>query len=170
MPNRPWKNDELVEVFFDTEDTSKRKYRYLLKCTWNDQSNRVTFVMLNPSVADLDTCDPTLDRCSMYARSWGYGGFSVVNLFALIAKNPEDLKLEADPIGPENDSFIIQSIEESDKVIFAWGEKDCKILNRNKQIITMLKDYQPYCIKKTKHGNHPRHPLYLKSELTPIIY
>jgi hypothetical protein len=126
--------------------------------------------MLNPSVADLTVCDPTLNRCVNFSKSWGYGGMNIVNLYAFIATDPEELFKCDDPVGLENDKYIIQSVRESEKVIFAWGEKHKKLLNRSNTVSKLLKDLQPYCIKKTKNGLHPRHPLYLKGDLKPIAF
>ncbi|WP_227394380.1 DUF1643 domain-containing protein [Jeotgalibacillus aurantiacus] len=170
MPNRLWRSDEVVEAIFDTNDEQSRKYRYLLKCRWNEQAGSVMFVMLNPSVADQKICDPTLDRCATFARNWGYGGFSVVNLFALISTDPSNLKLHEDPVGPENDRYIMREIQHSDLTILAWGEKHGSILNRNREILRLFKDSDPHCIKKTKNGKHPRHPLFLKADLMPIMF
>lgn len=170
MANRPWGAEEQVEVIFEEGDYSNRRYRYLLKCTWDDQLEIVTFIMLNPSTADSDGCDPTLSRCLSFAKNWGYGGFNIVNLFAHISTDPNKLKDVKNPIGEKNDFYILESAKNSARVVFAWGEKHSNLHNRNRQIIELLKKYNPHCIKKTKKGNHPRHPLYLKSNLTPIIY
>ncbi len=43
---------------------------------------RCLFVMLNPSTADADTNDPTIEKCIKLARHWGYDRLDVVNLYA----------------------------------------------------------------------------------------
>lgn len=170
MPNRPWRENEVVEAIFDTDNPLSQKYRYLLTCTWDNELAKVVFVMLNPSVGDFQICDPTLDKCSKFAKNWGYGGFNIVNLFALISTDPYGLKEAVEPIGKDNDKFILQAVKEADKVIFAWGEKYGKLHDRDKQVVNLLSEYKPQCIKKTKKGNHPRHPLYLSKDLMPIPY
>ena len=57
-------------------------YRYWLTRTWNPRRATLCWVLLNPSTADADRDDPTIRRCQGFARSWGYGGIVVVNLFA----------------------------------------------------------------------------------------
>jgi hypothetical protein len=59
--------------------------------------------MLNPSTADERRDDPTIRRCIGFSRARGFGGKTVVNLFALRTPEPRDLREHADPIGPDND-------------------------------------------------------------------
>lgn len=74
------------EVQRHAELSSDRLYRYRLSRIWAD-GPRATFVMLNPSTADENKDDPTLRRCMGFARQWGLGGLSIVNLYALRATN-----------------------------------------------------------------------------------
>ncbi|MBU9720268.1 MULTISPECIES: DUF1643 domain-containing protein [Bacillaceae] len=165
--HRYWSNDEKVQVVFDGEE---KKYRYWLECIWNDNLAKVTLIMQNPSRANEKICDQTMTRCINYAEKWGYGGIIVVNLFALIATDPSELKYSNDPIGKDNDFYIKKAADESEKVIFAWGEKFGNFRGRSDQIKAIFSGEEVYCIRKTKKGNHPRHPLYLKKDLTPIAY
>ena len=66
-------------------------YRYTLERTWNDEQERVLFIMLNPSKANANTGDQTITRCIKFADNWGYGGIVVGNLFAL--RSPKPVKL-----------------------------------------------------------------------------
>jgi hypothetical protein len=136
-------------------------YRYLLWRTWDKSKERVTFIMLNPSTADHNIDDATIRRCVGFAQSWGFGGIEVVNLFAYRATHPEVLKMCNDPIGPENDEYISISATRSGKVVAAWGTNG-NFRNRNKAVLKSLGEV--YCIDVSKDG-HPKHPLYLKSEL-----
>ncbi|MDO6658111.1 DUF1643 domain-containing protein [Anaerobacillus sp. 1_MG-2023] len=163
---RYWTNQEKVSAEFDPSGT----YRYQLTCSWNKEKGSVTFIMLNPSYADLKVCDRTLNRCVDFTKSWGYGGMKIVNLFALISTDPNLLKSHSSPVGENNNDYILGAVEQSDLLVFAWGEKHCTIQNRSSETIELLRNFNPKCIKKTISGNHPRHPLYLKKELEPIPY
>jgi hypothetical protein len=69
------------------------------------------WVLLNPSTADDRRDDPTIRRCLGFARSLGYGGIHVVNLFAFRATCPRQLRAADDPVGPDNDGFILRAAQ-----------------------------------------------------------
>jgi hypothetical protein len=68
-----------------------RRFRYRLGRRWG-QGAAVCFVLLNPSTADEVVDDPTIRRCIAFARSLGYGGLEVVNLYAYVATDPAELR------------------------------------------------------------------------------
>lgn len=76
-----------------------RKYRYVLTRTWDETLPNIMFVGLNPSTADETTDDPTIRRCINFAKSWGYGGLYMVNLFAYRSTNPNNIRIVDNPIG-----------------------------------------------------------------------
>jgi len=132
-------------------------YRYELRRVWDHDKPLVAFCGLNPSTADADKDDPTIRRCIGFAKNWGHGGIVMVNLFAYRATNPQDMKQADDPIGPENDLFLQDTLHECQKRIACWGVHGSH-LERNLVVATMLSPMQ--CLGVTKHG-HPKHPLYL---------
>lgn len=83
-----------------------RKYRYILSRTWDETKPTVLFIGLNPSTADENEDDPTIRRCIIFAKSWGYGGLIMANLFAFRTTNPQGLYSEKNPVGSENDYYI----------------------------------------------------------------
>jgi hypothetical protein len=135
------------------------KYRYQLSRIWDDSKPRILFIMLNPSTADSNNDDPTIRRVIGFAKLWGYGGLHVGNLYAYRSTDPKALKEVADPVGKENITHIQSLIRDSDRVVYAWGN--------NKSEPAWLKELvpEPYCIDVSKYGI-PKHPLYLKSDLT----
>jgi hypothetical protein len=141
-----------------------RKYRYALWRTWNDAKPTVMFIGLNPSTADETNDDATLIRCINFAKSWGYGGVSMANLFAFRTTAPEDMKAVKDPIGLNNDDWLIKLANEAELVIGAWGDNG-SFLNRSNQILDLIPNL--HYLKLNKSGE-PAHPLYLSSELKPI--
>lgn len=154
------------------------RYRYWLReCLTGSMAQDVldppkrplVFCMLNPSSAGrvnngVMTSDPTVRRCSGYARALGYTDRIVVNMFAWISTDPAELLRVPDPVGPENDAMI-GSLPSNWPVICAWGSHKLT-LARAHQVVALL--HRPlFCLKQTKNGS-PSHPLYLKSELKPV--
>src|SRR3954454_15761859 len=78
------------------------RYRYLLSRQVGPGLRTATFIMLNPSTADATNDDPTIRRCIGFARQWGCGRLAVLNLFAVRATDPAEMKRADDPVGPEN--------------------------------------------------------------------
>src|SRR5438034_233293 len=95
-------------------------YRYTLRRSWA-KGPRLCFVMLNPSKADDQIDDPTTRCCVRFAKSWGYGSLIAANLFAYIATNPEELLRVEDPVGPDNDVYILRAHIGSTDTVAAWG-------------------------------------------------
>ena len=138
-----------------------KKFRYRLWRVWDETKPQVLFIMLNPSTADENNDDPTIRRCINFAKSWGYGGMYVGNLFAFRTVYPKELKEVGFPIGAENESHLIAMKELCDKVVCAWGNQ----FEAPSRITDIFDDL--YCIELSKTGI-PKHPLYLKKELKPI--
>lgn len=138
------------------------KYRYTLFREWEPSLPRVLFVMLNPSTADAMEDDPTITKCLGFARLWGCGSLTVVNLFAFRATNPKELLTAVDPIGPENDVSINLCAQASDRIVVAWGANKMpkSACNRIGKVLAMLAGRRIECLKLTKSGA-PKHPLYV---------
>lgn len=137
------------------------RYRYALTREWDAQGKRVLFVMLNPSTATEVQNDPTVERCERRARTLGYGGFRVTNIFAWRDTDPKLMRAAADPIGPENDKAIHEGCLWADDVIAAWGTHGAH-LARGADVEAILRaSGKPlYHLGLSKAG-HPKHPLYI---------
>lgn len=100
-----------------------RRYRYKLWRKWDKQKPQVVFLMLNPSKADAEKNDQTIRTCIGMATRFGFGSLEVVNLFALCATYPEELRQARDPVGKLNDEYILESVSSAEQVILAWGNQ-----------------------------------------------
>lgn len=145
-----------------------QKYRYRLDRVWDDSLPPLGFGMLNPSTADHERNDPTIERCARRAKALGFGALIVWNLFGFRATNPKVLKTEADPIGPDNDGFIVESLHEikfkGGTVVVGWGTHG-SLLERDSRIKEIAEsiDVSLYCLGTTTSGQ-PKHPLYVPYE------
>lgn len=153
------------------------RYRYLLWRQWNDglldDKPMMTFVMLNPSIADASIDDPTVRKCVGYAKREDCDGIQIVNLFAFRSSTPGDLLTAADPRGPENADYVRRAIQfATGPIVVAWGAWwDTNQAKRFGKSIPRLgvETYAErfgrrlHCLGTTKAGA-PRHPLYVKAD------
>ena len=142
-------------------------YRYSLTRSWDSSAKKVLFIMLNPSTATEIQNDPTVERCERRAKALGYGAFKVCNIFAYRSTDPKIMRLQKDPIGPENDKIIIKSANWSNNIICAWGTNGSH-LSRGKKIEELLraKNFTLTHLGLSKDG-HPKHPLYISYSVSP---
>lgn len=140
-----------------------REYRYALGRIWDPSNPRTLYVIgLNPSTADETEDDPTIRRCIGFAKAFGCGGLTMLNLFALRSTDPKGLRAVADPIGPENDLTLLSArMLENVVIVAAWGVHGT-FMGRDREVRKMF-DGQLHHLGLTKDG-HPKHPLYLKSD------
>jgi len=165
----------IQEPLFDSgskgaEFSLDRRYRYKLWREWDSSKGAVAFVGLNPSTADESLDDPTIRRCINYAKAWGYGRMFMLNIFSFRATDPKIMKAEKEPVGPGNMEAIKAVAESCDLVIGCWGVHGDH-LDQGAKIVDMLREgHVPlYCLGLTK-GGHPRHPLYLRKDLRPVLF
>ena len=144
-------------------------YRYSLWRQWNSKSKTIAFIMLNPSRADAKVNDPTVTRCINFAKAWGYDRLEVVNLFAYRTPHPSLLKQATEPIGKDNDHFILESVSHSERVILAWGNQGTWQQQDVHVLKLLTNQTRIYSLGITKKGC-PRHPLYLRQESQPQIF
>ncbi|MFT6098812.1 MAG: hypothetical protein ACJAYF_001355 [Arenicella sp.] len=149
----------------DAKLSDCRNYRFALWRTWDDSKPFAMIVGLNPSTADEVKDDPTLTRCINFAKSWGYGGVCMTNLFAYRATDPKDMKAQNDPIGANNDIWLNKLANDAGIVVAAWGN-DGRYLSRSNMVVEMLPNL--HYLKMNKSGE-PAHPLYLKADLIPVL-
>ena len=140
------------------------QYRYQLGRRWKTKGSTVAFIMLNPSTADAMKDDPTLRACIQFAQRWDYSALSVVNLFGYRTPHPKVLKRAAEPVGKENDEYVMRAVEEAETVVLGWGNFG-GLLGRDRAILSLLKPYKQklHYLQRNKSGQ-PRHPLYIRRE------
>lgn len=144
-------------------------YRYHLWRSWSAKPP-VVFLMLNPSTADAERNDPTVERCERRARAMGAGGLIVVNIFALRSTDPKALYRAVDPVGPDNDQSIVDgcTMERPRAVICAWGRHG-SLNGRGAAVLALLRTHgvAPMCLGLNADGT-PKHPLYLRYSAKPF--
>lgn len=130
------------------------KYRYKLWRIWNTDLPLAMCIGLNPSTANADKDDPTINNLRRILTTLGYGGFYMMNLFAYISSKPEVLLTCPDPLG-ENDIKLEEVRELCKDVIACWGAfKQAE--ERMKQVLPRYPDAK--CFGLNQNGT-PWHPL-----------
>ena len=162
-----------------------RLYRWILGFQISHNPKEVIFIGLNPSFSDDKFTDNTTKKIIKIASFHKYGKVKIINLFALISKNPENLKTHKDPIGYYNNLFIISSLRYWSENIdcdlwLGWGNRG-KLFSRSEKVLKILAkykkskqkrfldSYEPLIISKTKFDN-PIHPLYCSDQSKFIKY
>jgi hypothetical protein len=161
--------DGIGETTFDGE----RIYRYRLSRAWDNTRPGVCWIMLNPSTATAGVDDRTIARVVSFAKAWGFGSSTVVNLFAVRAGQPSTLTRVRDPVGPYNDATILEAASSAAHVVAAWGNHGT-IPNpdtgfpRCEEVRHLLASagIGLNCLTVT-HRGQPGHPLYLPATVTP---
>ena len=160
-----------IAILSGAEISDDHTYRYRLWRKWDDTKPTCLFVMLNPSTADAQQDDPTIRRCIDYAARWGYGQLLVGNLFALRSTHPGLLYQHTEPTGYGNDAALSAMHSDSDLTVAAWGTHG-GLIGRGEHVKSLLNRAGlplVHHLGLTK-GGFPKHPLYLRKDLEPVVW
>ena len=125
--------------------------------------------MMNPSTADALEDDATIRKCCGFAKSWGFDGIEVVNLFAWRDRTPSNLIAVNDLHGEEYEYHLHEAIAQCPELIAAWGcestlKKSYAMRRMMLETIEHIQQEFPrlliQCLGKSKLGT-PYHPLML---------
>ncbi len=141
-----------------------RRYRYALGRRWGE-GRTLTWVMLNPSMADERRDDPTIRRCISFSQEWGFSALQVVNLFALRTPHPRALLEAGDALGPRGEHTLRTAIRDAEVVVAAWGNVHPRLAGRAEAVRRLLPP-DAWCLGVTGRGE-PRHPLYVPGGTMP---
>jgi hypothetical protein len=116
---------------------------------------------LNPSTADATKNDPTVTRCINFAKREGLRRHDHAEPLRVARDGSESDALEAaDPIGPENDKYILAHCFANHRIVLAaWGVTGGIPSARRPRLRAARR--RAGCLGHTKEGD-PRHPLYIR--------
>ena len=137
-----------------------RQYRYILWRSWGT-GPMVMWLGLNPSTADERVDDPTIRRMTSFAKSWGYTGLTVCNLFGLISPHPKDLLAATDPVG-NNDRHLLMAADKAASIVCCWGAFNVGSRAQEVGQLLVLAGHNLQCLGRNRGGS-PKHPLYLST-------
>lgn len=138
-------------------------YRYKLWRIWDRSKPIAMCIGLNPSKANSEKDDATINILKSCLYKLGYGGFYMMNLFAWISPHPKDLLTCPDPLGQNNHK--LKEVEAfCNDVIVCWGT----FPQAQERIKEVLPNYpKALCFGVNKNGTpfHPRAMVYIKDAL-----
>lgn len=160
---------------FDTENcgaefSADRNYRFSLWRIWDIKLPLVMFIGLNPSTANETEPDPTIRSVTRISKHNGYGGFYMMNCWALVSSDPSVLRSHSfnQLICDWNDNTLALIKARCQDVVFAWGNfKIVSETGRHKELQEMFP--QALMIGKNKNGS-PKHPLFQKGNSKLMKY
>ena len=145
------------------------EYRYVLG---TKGANPLICIGINPSTARPDALDNTLKSIERIALGNGFDSFTMFNVYAQRATNPDDMEKQLNEhLHAENmkafDYVLSQS--ESPVVWAAWGaiiEKRKYLPHCVRDMIEIGKRHNArwVCAGKISKKGHPHHPLYLRKD------
>lgn len=130
--------------------------RFLLEVKYKESNNQVLCIMMNPSIANSNESDDTINKIlKLLNEKMLFGTLKVVNIYPvyksqsdMLATTLEEIKYklgedEFNNIMKENLSIIYEQIVKVDNIILAWGDppegmNEKEYLNRCSQITEFL--------------------------------
>ena len=149
------------------------EYRYVLGTRG---SNPVICVGINPSTAEPDHLDPTLQSVSRVAASNGYDSWLMFNVYAQRATRPDDMDLQRNELLHRENMNAFSAVldisaanDHATVVWAAWGAIIEKRFWLRDCVSDMMRTADRYnavwvCAGPCSKKGHPHHPLYLKKD------
>ena len=145
------------------------EYRYVLGTRG---ANPLICIGINPSTAQPENLDNTLKSVQRIALGNGFDSFTMFNVYAQRATNPDDMEkeLNAHLHGENMKAFdFVLSQSENPVVWAAWGaiiEKRKYLPHCVRDMIEIGKTHNArwVCAGKISKKGHPHHPLYLRKD------
>ena len=136
------------------------RFRYGYTKTWDTEKKKAIFILMNPSKGTELQLDNTIVVINNHCVREGFGGFSILNLFPLMATDPKELSWNLHLKSAENISFIEEALKHSEDIFIAWGSSD-KYKKKKREIESVLFN----SANKTKNimcwenvnGEYPKH-------------
>ncbi|MBR4077041.1 MAG: DUF1643 domain-containing protein [Oscillospiraceae bacterium] len=145
------------------------EYRYILG---TKGANPLICIGINPSTARPDALDNTLKSVERIALGNGFDSFTMFNVYAQRATNPDDMERELNEhLHTENMKAFDYVLSQSENPVVwaAWGA----IIEKRKYLPHCVRDMieigrkhnaRWVCAGKISKKGHPHHPLYLRKD------
>ncbi|HEY3718310.1 MAG TPA: DUF1643 domain-containing protein [Jatrophihabitantaceae bacterium] len=120
--------------------------------------------------ATAERTDPTDTRVRNFTRAWGYGAYTIVNLFAYRATDPDELPTGPEAIGPDQSDHVDQALADAVLTVAAWGASSPAWASTYTRLVgRLLRRDGAHVLGLTASGQ-PRHPLYMRADTKPVLW
>lgn len=154
--------------------SADRTHRVTLFRYWGDVDDYALGICMNPSGADEEASDPTVDGMVKRAREhWGVGAFFQMNVMTIRGTYSSDLPKAVLVNVPENDEWIRRLAPKARLVVVGWGNPGHKS-GRGPEVAKLLRAIcdpsKVFCFGHNQNGS-PVRPLYqrLNAPLLPFF-
>ena len=156
------KYEEELVIQSDCED-----YQYISVVPLEGGDKGACMVLgINPLDRSDSKVDKGFENCKAYAERNGYSSLIFANIFAFRNVDPTELVKVPDPVGPENDMWLLKAASDADIIIGAWGDFP-RTKNRVYAVMKLLVNYDFYAIQTNRNGS-PSHPLAWKKKAAKL--
>ena len=151
------------------------EYRYLLGTRGEKP---LVCIGINPSTAEPDRLDPTLQSVERVAKNNGYDSFLMFNVYAQRATRPDDMERSCNPVlHAENRRAFryLLSLSPAPALWAAWGN----IIEKRGYLMDCMRDFAAdasaagaewFTAGPLLKSGHPHHPLYLKGDTKLLAF
>ncbi len=149
------------------------EYRYVLGMKGEPM---VICAGINPSTAEPDHLDPTLQSVSRISENNGFSGWMMFNVYPQRATRPDDMDLVRNGLLHRENMLAFRALlelaaayGESPVIWAAWGaiiEKRCWLTDCVAEMAEIAEEYggRWVCAGACSKKGHPHHPLYLRKD------
>lgn len=128
--------------------------RFVLTRIWDDTKKVAMCIGLNPSTANGEKDDATIQRLTASLKALGYGGLKMVNLYTVISSKPSVLKTQ-DHSSESDLRWLFTTAFSCQEIIFCWGNfKEAA----SRALAVQYVFPNALCFGRNKNGS-PWHPL-----------
>lgn len=107
-----------------TSYSHDHKYRYSLAHIEDRSKPTMLFIGYHAHPDDVKPESRLTKHLMRFAKMYSHGSFILCNFYAFITEIHEELDMQYDPIGPDNDIMISAACAQSDTIIMCHGIAD----------------------------------------------
>lgn len=169
-PYKSYVDRKSIDIF--KVNVGENNYRYSLSVNFNNANLKkrpLAVIMKNPSRADENNSDRTVNNILEFAHQNKYTKVHILNLYGLYSTDAQKVKelvnagQEIVAIGEENDKTIKDIIKNVEDIIIAWGTppEGMKVIykKRVKKVMSFLEGKKLYYVFEDYQNRlYPRHP------------